>query len=123
MPFREIPRRRWASFLDDFSSQHRGCVCTLEVDSSVAGTEVEAHASPFQGAVFEPTRDGPQVQLFVGGRPDAHVTHALSQPVGIWVETTADGSDKGLRIEADEGSLLLRFRSPQPSEYIERYLP
>jgi hypothetical protein len=123
MPFCEIPRRRWSRFLDDFSRDHRSCLCSLEVDSTIAGTELEAKSAPFQGVTFEPGHHGPQIQVFVGDRPDIHVTHSVSQPTAVWLETADDGSDKGLRIEADEGSVSLRFRSAQPSVYVETFLP
>jgi Family of unknown function (DUF5335) len=123
MPFCEIPRHRWSPFLDDFSRDHRGCQCSLDVDSTVAGSDREAKCLSFQGATFEAQRHGPEVQVFVGDHPSAHVTHSVSQPTAIWLETSDDGRTRGLRIEADEGSLLLRFRSPQPAEFVETFLP
>ena len=89
----------------------------------IAGTELEAKSAPFQGVAFEPGRHGSQVQIFVGDRPDLHVTHSVSQPTAVWLETADDGSDKGLRVEAHEGSVSVRFRSTQSSVYVETFLP
>jgi hypothetical protein len=108
MPFREIPRRGWSRFLDSFSREHVGCECSLEV-----AEHGSAWRSSFQGATVEPGRD---LHIFFGERPDEHAALAVSAPTSISVETTNDGSDRGLRVKSDGGSLLLRFRSPQPSE-------
>jgi Family of unknown function (DUF5335) len=124
MPFRQIPRQHWSQFLDSFSREHRGCTCSLEVDTAVVGNELEAQASPFQGVTLEDGQQGrAQIQVFVGDRPESHVAHALPAPIAVWIEETDDGSERGLRIEADQGSMLLRFKSPQPSEYVENFLP
>jgi hypothetical protein len=114
MPFQEIPRRQWPHFLERFSEQHLGALCSLEVDSPVVGPELEACHSAFQGVVFEPGRHFAQLQVFVDGLPARHVSHAVSAPVGIWLERGADGSDRGLRVAAAEGSLLLRFERARP---------
>jgi hypothetical protein len=117
MPFLEIPRSQWTHFLAAFSKQHLGCTCSLEVAAAGAGPQLEARRLPFQGVVFEPGRNGATIQVFVGGRADRHVGHALAAPVGVWLDATLDGSDRGLRIEAaSEGTLRLRFDAPQPSD-------
>ena len=123
MAIREIPRPKWPTFLDDFSRDHKGCVCTLEVDSSTAGTETEALSWPFEGIAFEGGHGAPRVQVFVGNQGGRHLGHGLVEPRRIWLEETQEGAHTGVRIEADEGAIHLRFRSPQPPEYVETYLP
>jgi hypothetical protein len=123
MRIREIPRYRWSTFLDGFSREHRGCSCTLDVDSIVAGPGVEARSWPFQGLALETGHGVPCVQVFVGDQRERHLGHALAGPRHIWIEETPDGERAGLRIEAEEGALHLRFSTPQAPEYIETYLP
>jgi hypothetical protein len=118
MPFQEIPRRHWSHFLESFSEQHLGVPCSLEVAASVVGPELEAYQATFQGLVFEPGGAGPQLQVYVGGAPMRHVAHAVSLPVGIWLERAADGSDEGLRVAAAEGSLYLHFADAQPGRTV-----
>ena len=98
MPFREIPRRKWSSFLDDFSRMHDGCTCTLDVDSQVAGSEPEASHASFRGIVCEPGPNGPTIQVFVGDPPQRHVAHTVAQPTAVWLEETDDGSDRGVAV-------------------------
>jgi hypothetical protein len=123
MTIREIPRHRWSTFVEDFSRDHKGCLCTLEVDSSVAGVETEALRWPFQGLAFETGHGAPRVQIFVGNERERHLGHGIDEPRHIRLEETKDGAHTGLSIDADEGAVHLRFCSPQPPEYVESYLP
>ena len=108
---REIPRHRWAAFLDDFSREHLGQRCTLDVDSSVAGIDTEAEAWPLQGVALEHGHGAVRLQVFLGETPDRHVCHALEAPSRMRVEENATGAQRGLRIDADEGAVHLRFVS------------
>ena len=123
MTMREIPRYRWEAFIDDFSRAHRGSVCTLEVDSSVAGPETEASSWPFQGLVLETGHGAPHIQVFVGDQRERHLGHDLVEPQRLWLEQNTEGAQTGLRIDADEGAIHIRFRTPREPEYVETYLP
>jgi hypothetical protein len=124
MPLREIPRYRWAQFAEAFNRDHLGAVCTLEVDSSVAGMDTEARAWPFQGLALETGHDtAPRVQVFLGDGRDRHLGHALVDPHHFWIEENAEGAQTGLRIDADEGAVHLRFRSPARPGHVETHLP
>jgi hypothetical protein len=123
MPLREIQRHRWSSFLDGFSRAHAGCTCTLEVDSSVAGPEIEALHWPFQGFALETGHGVPCVQVFLGRGCERHIGHSIAEPRHIWLDETEEGARLGLRIDADEGSIYLRFGTPQAVAYDETYLP
>jgi hypothetical protein len=112
MSLREIPRHRWSSFLDDFSRRHLGRSCWLDVDSSVAGIDVEAAGLPLQGIAFEHGHGEPRMQVFVGDERGRHVGHALVAPTRVRLDESAAGAHLGLRIDADEGAVLLHFVDP-----------
>jgi hypothetical protein len=123
MPMRPIAKNRWPSFLESFSRQHAGCLCTLDVDSPAAGAATDTAGVPLEGLAFERGQGRPRVQIFVGDQLERHLGHSLSEPRGVWLEETGEGAHAGLRIEADDGAVHLRFRVPQEPEYVETYLP
>jgi hypothetical protein len=109
MSFRQVARRQWSHFLESFSGRHLGLPCTLEVHFTAPGTGVEACRAAFQGLVYEPARAVPMVQIFVGDRPDVHMTRTLASPVSVWVDEDGQGRVWALRIDGDRGSLVLRL--------------
>lgn len=49
-----------------------------------------------------------------------HVTHAVIEPIRVWLEQTSEGAAAALEIEsADEVKTLLRFRSPMPADMVD----
>jgi hypothetical protein len=119
MPIREIPRAEWRSFFDSFNRAHTGWLCTLEVDAPAMATEIAARWLPFAGVDLDRDASGLRVELLVGDQPDAHMSHTLERPTGVWIEENLEGAESGLRIESEAGTARLWFRSPLPLEQVD----
>ena len=121
MRTQEIPRREWRGFLDSFSRQHEGWLATLEVLGANVGAQEEARELPLAGVSLSSGGDETEaISIDLGTKPDEHISHAISEPIGVWLKQTEGGADAALEIEVADGTkTLLQFRSPMPAELVD----
>jgi hypothetical protein len=114
MKTKEIPKNEWPKFLNNFSSKHEGWSVTLEILGPELGAQVQEHDLALAGIVDE--WDGVhdhQIDIMVGGKPDAHITHSIKNPTQVSLEQTEGCEDVALAIKSADGVMaLLRFVSP-----------
>jgi hypothetical protein len=125
MKTREIPRTEWQEFLDEFSKQHEGWHCTIEVLGMEVGDQVVAEEWPLQGVSVDRTgtssAGGEAISFIAGDSVSQHVTHTVPNPASLRVAQTDDGMDQGLQVESEDGpTTLLTFRSPMSPEMYDR---
>lgn len=121
MATREIPRGEWVAFLDSFSRQHDGWLVTVEVLGLEIGAQVESREQPLRGITADLKDDGEDmISIFVGGKPDDHITHIIHAVTHIRLKETEQGAHEALHFEPKRGAAtLLRFRSPMLSELVD----
>lgn len=116
---RSIPREQWREELDSFSRQHEGWIVRIEVADADGRIRTEARDLPLQGV----SADSPQSErlaIMVGERSDRHLTHEIVSPTKVAIELTDAGAERGLTIEAGDGSTTtLEFRSPIRPEDVD----
>jgi hypothetical protein len=119
MASRDIPRDRWRDELDSFSRQHEGWIVRVEVIGPDGQVRTEARNLPLQG-VSADSPHSDRVAIMIGERPDAHVTHEVVKPVAVEIEQTDAGAERGLKIQAADGSTTrVEFRSPIRPEEVD----
>ena len=118
---REIPREKWADFLDSFSRQHEGWLVTVEVLGEEIGAQVEAKEKPLEGITAELKGGGEDsISIIVGRTPAEHVTHNITAPTHVRIEQAENRADMALQIESSEGvTTLVRLRSAMLPEMVD----
>jgi hypothetical protein len=120
MASQEVPREQWAEFFDSFSQRHQGWLVTVEILGPDIGDQVEARALPLEGITAELNGDEEdEIDIFVGTRPDSHVTHKINAPLHVRLKQTEQGADEALEIESEGVAALLRFRSAIQPELVD----
>lgn len=120
MPTQEVPREQWNNFFNSFSRQHEGWLATLEVFGPDLGAQQEARQLPLEGISISSADEENQIALNLGKKPEQHITHTITEPEHVWVETTSEGASAALEIESKhQTKTLLRFRSPVPTELVD----
>jgi hypothetical protein len=114
METREISRKEWKTFFDQFSQEHEGWPSTLEVFGLDIGAQQEGDELPFEGVSVSSGQDEPDtITVTIGSASADHVSHTIEGPTHVWLEQTEGGANAALEIEAeDQSKTLLRFRSP-----------
>ena len=115
MPTREIARERWSSELDAFGSHHEGWIVTLEVLGREFGEQPEANGLPLTGIVVESRRSPARIQIMVGGRVDAHVTHVVEGPCRVWLREPDADAEEAVELECDDGTRTLVYFGRVPA--------
>jgi hypothetical protein len=119
MTTRDIPRDQWRRELDAFSRQHEGWIVDVAVSGADGRVLTEARDLPLQGV----SADAPQsdrIAIMAGERPDDHVTHEVDRAVAVAIETTDAGAERGLRIDAADGSITrVESRTPMRPEEVD----
>ena len=114
---REIPRRQWPKFLNDFSRDHNGWFVSLEVRRSVIGNQLAAASKPLLGV----SPDGDAISISVGTRPDTYIDHRVTDAEHIWLEQNDEKNDVALQIDSSDGTkTLLRFRTTMNPAMLDR---
>lgn len=107
MPTREIPRKQWREYLDDFSRKHRGERVVVEVLDRENGPQREADHLPFVGISADEKAGENVIAVMVGGEPADNAEHLINNPKHVRVE---EGRKPSIEIEpADGPKTLLRF--------------
>ena len=123
MRTREIPRAQWSRFFDDFSKQHAGWIVTLEVLGADLGDQEEVTGLPLVGISADLKDRENRIDIMVGGRPEAHVTHIINSPKRVWLRQPEAEPHEAVEVESADGTTtLVRFHHVPPEE-AERQLP
>jgi hypothetical protein len=64
----------------------------------------------------------PRIEVTVGGRPDAYLTHMISKPKRIWLREPDVPGHEVLEVESEDGTATIHFHRISP-EQAERQLP
>jgi hypothetical protein len=94
----EIPRPEWSRFFKDFSKEHAGRPCTIEILSDAMGAQYPAMDVPLASI------DEQAEQIVVALGENQHVIEA---PEHVWL--LEDGEGDVLEIESSQTRTLLRF--------------
>lgn len=107
---RQIPREEWTKFFDDLSRKLEGQSVALEVFGPNIGDQVEERRMFFAGLAADMTDEAGsqgQIEIMLGGNPDAHLTHTITAPIEVDVQQTELGVASVLRIKAADGTTSL----------------
>lgn len=119
MATQEIRSTDWKCFCDRFERLHRGDLMTVfQITSSGQRTEI-ARDMPLQRIWFETSAgcsDRIWITLAMEGKRE--ITHEVIDPIHVKLREEGEGS-KGLQIDAENGSALLRFSSGKFEELLE----
>jgi hypothetical protein len=122
MQTREVPRDQWKSFFDGFSRQHEGWIVTLELLAADIGDQDESTRLPLVG-ISADVKGENRIEISVGGRRDAHLTHIINDPKQVWITERDDGIHDALEVESGDGRrTIVSFRRVAPVQ-TERQLP
>jgi Family of unknown function (DUF5335) len=106
----DIPREGWKSFLEAFSSQHRGWLATVETAGAI-GRVVAAEGRRLHEIHLDSTDGNERAFIDVGTTPEERVTQTVNRPVRMTFRKTAEGAHRGLDIESADGSVTrIKFR-------------
>ena len=106
MPTTEIKETNWQKFCERFFEAHRDGLISLEVVSHDGTTAVLAENEPLRVFKFQKT-DGCSdvIQIEVGKSQ-----HEIVEPLHVRLRDS-DGAQKILQIDAESGSVEMRFTS------------
>jgi Family of unknown function (DUF5335) len=123
MPTTEIPREEWVKFFDMLSKEHEGRVVIVELVGRKLGDQPESTRLPLVGMSADVKGPEKRIEVTVGGRPDAHLTHIINAPRRVWFKPAIGTADEAIEIESeDEATTLVHFPYVPP-EQGERQLP
>lgn len=118
MATQEITSTDWKTFCDRFVELHRGSLMTVrQIDSNGANREI-VREMPLTKAWME--SDACNDRLFFNFEQDGRreVIHEIVEPIHIKVREEGQGQ-KGVQIDAENGSTLILFRSGKMNELLE----
>jgi len=107
MKTREIPRDEWKEFFDNFSRKHEGRGVTLEIFGPDIGDQVEERGLFLAGVTAEVADKGAKIEIMIGGKPDGHVTHIITEPTQVDLEKSEEGTSAALQIKSADGLTAL----------------
>jgi hypothetical protein len=119
MQRRVIPRDQWREELDSFSRIHEGWIVRVAVTEPGGRSRVAARDAPLQGVAADFNRT-PVIAVMVGKRPDAHLTHEVTDPQELEFEQTETGAISALVVRSGDGTkTAVEFRSPMRPEDVD----
>lgn len=105
---RDEEKRAWVKLLDEFTRSNAGRATTLELHDPELGVQRCGIRFPLWGADYDRKRDRVDIMLGRSGTVEGHLTHSISGPRSIQVETGKDGRARALRVALREGEILLQ---------------
>jgi nucleotide-binding universal stress UspA family protein len=104
-----IPFRNWSHELSEFTRRNVGRHCSVEIDDSDLGAQLQGSALPLIGASYD--RHGSEVQLLFGmpGLASRYLTHVVPNATGVDILCDQVGRERTLRVSNDGGSTLVTF--------------
>lgn len=111
MATQEIRETNWEMFCKRFEEAHRGTLITLESVAHDGHTEMLARQAPLREFRFEKTADCSDViRVELGETPERIVQHQIVDPIHVRIREV-NGASKALLIDAESGSVEMRFSS------------
>lgn len=114
MPTQEIKETNWQLFCERFEKELKGTLITLNVVKHDGSSEVIGHGLPLQEFRFEKTNgcsDRIHVQL-------GNVQHQIIDPIHVRLRGAPE-TQKQLQIDAESGSVEVRFSSARAGALLE----
>lgn len=96
---REIPRDEWGTFLEGFTRRNAERRATVQVLGRTLGAQYEARRLALQGLFLERSRTA--ITIVLGHAPSL-VEHPVGSPARVWVESSEDGRERSIEIEASD---------------------
>jgi hypothetical protein len=123
MATREIRRDEWVKSLDDFSKHHLDWIVTLEILGTDIGDQEEASGLPLVGISADVKDRESRIEVIVGGRLDAHLTHVINKAKRVWLREPDVPGHEAVAVESEDGTTtVVHFHHVSP-EQAERQLP
>ena len=121
MSVHDVPRRRWADVLEEFSRGHRGWLASVVTVSP--GPEVVSHTElrPLESVTVAQTRGRPTaVRVEFQGGPAVLV----KAPRALGVDRRDDGAERALEIDAADATFVrIAFRATALPEELDGIAP
>ncbi|MBK7705479.1 MAG: DUF5335 family protein [Acidobacteria bacterium] len=110
----DIPKERWAEFLNDFSRRRYGWETKVEIISDSIGDQILSNGLALKGVTFENRAGRSEIEILIGVC-DAHQTHTIHEPVAVCYLDEESGFRGMLEIEEANGTkTLLSLVDPMP---------
>jgi hypothetical protein len=108
MAVEQIPQDEWLEFLDDFSLKHENDVATLETYGPGTGDHTEVVSLPLMGvAADEHEGELGAISVMLGEQKRDHLTHVITRPVEVWLQTDEEEESEVLDIRSADGVTTL----------------
>jgi hypothetical protein len=120
MPTREITSADWEKFCQRFVELHRGSLMTVrKVEPTGRMVEV-VREMPLTRAWMESGECNDRISFDFEQQGRREVIHQIVQPIHVKVREEGEGQ-KGLQIDAEDGSTLILFRSGRLNQLLEGF--
>src|SRR5215469_9835588 len=107
----EVPRGAWIKFFDEFSKERQGWIATVEVIGQDIGDQEEAAGLPLVGISADLKAGENRIDVAVGTRPDAHMTHIIDKPQIVELKPAEEPGHEAIEVRSEDGTItLLTFR-------------
>src|SRR5262245_51894665 len=97
----EIPRRDWASRLNQFSKDHEGQNVSLELAGPALGVQTEIDRLPLIGVSSDRAKADGTIAIAAARSAADQVTHVVRDVTHIYLR--ADGGREALEVESSDG--------------------
>ena len=119
MATQEIKSTNWEQFCKRFKELHQGQMISIELINTMGMREPIAQDMPLQDIRFVKTKGcSDQMIVVVQETGKREIQHIIIEPIHVKVREEGEGS-KGLQIDAETGSTLIRFSSGKLNELME----
>jgi hypothetical protein len=118
MPAKEIPRKEWSKFFEEFTRNHHGWLTTVEGDGVDSGALRDAADLPLEGIMVNLKQRQEALSVVVGKKdvPHGHLLHSIEAVTEIRLEESSPDANKALHIRSADGrTTTVRFRRAVPS--------
>ena len=117
---REISRSEWPEFVESFTGAHEGWLVGVDRFEEMMDEEVMRthHDGALRGIQVTATEGA--IELALDDRNTGHLaTETISAPQRIVLEQADQDVDTALEIDGPQSCLILRFRSPMPTDMVD----
>jgi hypothetical protein len=115
----DIPRERWGRVLDEFSMNHEGWIVSLEVIGRSLGAQEAATGLPLVGISADGEGRSTSIELILGDRPEAHVSHTIDSPKRLRIRDDGQEGHEVVEVESEDGTMtLLRFSHVDQADHL-----
>jgi nucleotide-binding universal stress UspA family protein len=106
---RSLPLHVWSPELAEITRRNAGRTCSVEIDDSSLGAQLQGNAIPLIGASHD--RHGNEVQLMFGthGLTGRYLAHVVPGVTAVEILNDQVGRERALHVTNSEGSTLITF--------------